>query len=202
VTFRNMELTKNEKKILKLLLVNSRANDSEIASQLGISSQAVGKIRKKLESTVIDSYTVNINYAKLGITTFAIAIAKLTKEGLDKGQLEIEQELLSIPHVINVYRIPKLSATHIILYGFKDLKELDNFFYSPKIRQQLHAYLETQELYTFSHNSLIKKNSIQLFQKAIDDLGVKNSSLEFTEFESFKKKIWTEKNLKTLVVEK
>jgi DNA-binding Lrp family transcriptional regulator len=144
-----MILTKNEKKTLKLLLLNSRMNDSDIASELGISSQAVGKIRKNLESTVIDSYTLNINYSKLGITTFAIAIAKLTKEGLHKGQLEVEQELLSIPHVINVYRIPKLSATHIILYGFSDLKELENFFYSPKISKQLHTYLETQEFIPF-----------------------------------------------------
>ena len=184
-----MEFTKNEKKTLKLLLVNSRINDSEIAIKLGISSQAVGKIRRKLESTVIDSYTLNVNYFKLGITAFAIAVAKLTKEGLDKGQLEIEQELLSIPHVISVYRIPKLSATHIILYGFKDLKELDSFFYSPKIRQQLHNYLETQELHTFSHNSLIKNSPTQLFHKIIDELGVKNSEAVFTEIERFKKKM-------------
>jgi DNA-binding Lrp family transcriptional regulator len=186
-----MELTKNEKNMLKLLLVNSKMNNSEIALKLHISSQAVGKIRRKLESTIIESYTVNINYSKLGITTFAMAIAKLTKDGLDKGQLEVEHELLSIPHVLNVYRIPKISATHIILYGFKDIKELDNFFYSSKIRKQLHAYIENLELYTFSHNSLVKKNSIQLFQKAIDELGVKPSAMEITEFESFKKKILT-----------
>jgi len=199
---KKMELTKNEKKILKLLLDNSRINDSEIASKIGISSQAVGKIRRKLESTIIDSYTVNLNYSKLGITIFAIAVAKLTKEGLDKGQLEVEQELLRIPHVINVYRIPKLSATHIIMYGFSDINELDNFFYSPKIRNQLHNYIETQELFTFSHNSLIKKNSTQLLHKAIDELGLKSSTLGFTELANFKKRFLVEENKRRPVLER
>jgi len=184
-----VELTKNEKKTLKLLLDNSRITDSEVASKLGISSQAVGKIRRKLETSVIESYTVELNYSKLGIHIFAIAISKMTKEGLDKGQLEVENELMNSPHVISVYRVPKLSATHIILFGFKDMNELDNFFYSPKIRQQLHNYLETQELFTFSHNSLLKRSPTQLFHKVIDELGVKNSGAAFTEIERFKKKI-------------
>jgi|GEM_PF-395949 len=186
-----LELTKNEKKVLKLLIDNSRISDSDVASKLGISSQAIGKIRRKLESTVIESYSVNLNYAKLGINIFAIAIAKITREGLDKGQLEIEQELLNNPHVINVYRIPKLSSTHVIMYGFKDMNDLDTFFYSPKMRQQLHNYLETQELFTFSHNSLIKKSPSQLFHKVIDELGVKTSGVLFKELEVFKKKVYT-----------
>jgi len=184
-----MDLTKNEKKVLKMLLDNSRVNDSEIASVLNISSQAVGKIRKKLEHSIIEGYTLNINYSKLGINIFALAIAKLTKEGMDKGQLEVEQELLNIPHVIHVYRIPKISSTHIIMYGFSDIQELDKFFYSPQIRQRLHVFIETQELYTFSHNSLIKRSPIQLFHKAIDELGTKNGTLQFNELEFFKKKI-------------
>ncbi|MGV8150850.1 MAG: Lrp/AsnC family transcriptional regulator [Candidatus Woesearchaeota archaeon] len=184
-----MNLTKNEKKVLKLLLDNSRITDSDIASQLKISSQAVGKIRRKLENNIIEGYTINLNYSKIGINMFAMAIARLTRDGLDKGQLEVEQELLRIPHVINVYRIPKVSATHIILYGFSDVQEMDNFFYSPKIRQQLHKFIESQELYTFSNNSLIKKSPLQLFHKAIDDIGTKHLSIQFKEIERFRKKI-------------
>jgi DNA-binding Lrp family transcriptional regulator len=184
-----MELTKNEKKVLKLLIDNSRISDSDMATKLGISSQAVGKIRRKLESTVIDSYTINLNYPKMGITIFAVAIAKINREGLDKGQLEVEQELQKNPHVIRVYRIPKQSSTHLISYGFRDMSELDNFFYSPKMKQGLHNYLETQELFIFSHNSLIKNSSSQLFHKVVDDMGVKNSEIMFHEIEKFKRKL-------------
>jgi DNA-binding Lrp family transcriptional regulator len=184
-----MELTKNEKKVLKLLIDNSRISDSDMALKLGISSQAIGKIRRKLESSVIDSYTLNLNYAKMGVTIFAVAIAKLNRDGLDKGQLEVEQELQKNPHVIRVYRLPKHSSTHLISYGFKDMSELDNFFYSPKIKQGLHNYLETQELFIFSYNSLIKNSSSQLFHKIVDELGVKNSDMMFHEIEKFKKKL-------------
>ena len=184
-----MKLTQNEKKTLKLLLNNSRIPDSEIASKLNISSQAVGKIRRKLEASVIDSYSLNLNYSKLGIQTFAIAIAKLTKGGLDKGELEVEQKLLKNPHIISVYRIPQGSSTHIILYGFVDMAELDDFFHSPKIKNELHNFIETQDLFTFSHHSLIKNSPAQLFHKVINGLGTKVSQITFNEIEKFKERL-------------
>ena len=187
-----MDLNKNEKKVLKLLLDNSRISDSEMASQLSISSQAVGKIRRKLESSIIESYSVNLNYSKLGVGIFAIAISKLTREGLHYGQLEVEQELLSNPHVISAYRIPKVSSTHIIMYGFRDINELDSFFHSTKLREKLHNYIETQDLFTFSCNSLIKKNPVQLFHKMIDELDSKSDAGKkyvFKELELFKKRV-------------
>ncbi|MBW2974133.1 Lrp/AsnC family transcriptional regulator [Candidatus Woesearchaeota archaeon] len=184
-----MKLTRNEKKTLKLLLDNSRISDREIASKLNISSVAVGKIRRKLESQIIESYTLNLNYAKLGIRTFAIAVAKLTKEGLDKGELEVEQKLLRNPHIINVYRIPKGSSTHIILYGFEDMTELDDFFHSLRLKEELHKFIETQELFTFSHNSLIKNSPIQLFHKVVDHLRTRPKGIKFNELENFKKRL-------------
>jgi DNA-binding Lrp family transcriptional regulator len=67
-----MKLTKNEKTVLKLLLDNAKISDSAIAAKLKISSQAVGKIRRKLEKTVIDSYTVNLNYKSVCYFAFKI----------------------------------------------------------------------------------------------------------------------------------
>lgn len=184
-----MKLTQNEKRTLKLLLDNSRITDSEIATQLKITSQAVGKIRRKLESNVIDSYTVNLNYSKLGLQTFAIAIAKITKDGLDKGELEVEQNLMKNPHIINVYRVPKGSSTHVLFYGFKDMNELDEFFHSPKMKKEIHSYIETQDLFPFSHNSLIKNDPNQLFHKVLDSLAQKKSDIVFAELENFKKRL-------------
>lgn len=184
-----MRLTGNEKRTLKFLLNNARITDSEIASKLKISNVAVGNIRRKLESSIIKSYNVEINYAKLGIQTFAIGIAKLTNEGLDRGELEVEQKLLKTPNIINVYRIPRGNSTHIILYGFEDMNELDNFFHSPKLKQELHRAIETHELFIFSHNSLIKQNPIQLITKAIDNFNEKTKEIKFNEFENFKKRL-------------
>ncbi len=172
------------------MLKNSRVTDSEIASQLKISSQAVGKIRRKLEKTVIDSYTLNLDYYKLGVRIFAISIAKLTKEGMDRGELEVEDYLLKNPHIVNVYRIPKGSSSHIILYGFQDMNELDDFFHSSEMKENLHNYIETQELFTFSHNSLIKNSPMQLFYKAIDNIGdSRDPEIKFSELEKFKRRL-------------
>ena len=174
-----MKLTKNEKKTLKMLLDNSRISDSEIASNLKISSQAVGKIRRKLETSVIDSYSTNLNYSKLGIQTFAIAIARIKRNGLDKTEVEAERNLLKNANVINVYKVPKGSSTHFILYGFRDMNELDEFFHSTKTRREMHDLIEIQELLTFSHNSLIKNSPKQLFHKVVNDSGNKLSAVQF-----------------------
>jgi len=186
-----MRLTKNEKKALKLMLENAKISDSSIAKKLKISSQAVGKIRRKLESTVIDSYTLNLNYAKLGINAFAIALAKLTEEGLDKGELEVEEILLKTPHIIQIFRLPSGSYTHAIVYGFRDVSELDDFFHSVKQKQELHNYIENKELFTFSHHSLIKNSPTLLFHKVIDELGLSNprGGFGFKEIENFKMRL-------------
>ncbi len=97
--------------------------------------------------------------------------------------------VLYTPQIISVYRIPRGRATHIILYGFRDGIELDDFFYSPGLKQKLHGFIETQELFTFSHNSLVKNNPLQLFHKVIDGLGTSVSTLKFNEIETFKKRM-------------
>ncbi|MFA5856936.1 MAG: Lrp/AsnC family transcriptional regulator [Candidatus Pacearchaeota archaeon] len=186
-----MKITKNEKKILKLLLLDAKISDIALAKELKISSQAVGKIRKKLESTIIESYSINLNYSKLGINLFAITHSKLTPEGLDKGELEIEEKLLEEPNIIQINRLPSGNSTHIILYGFKDMVELDDFFHSPKKKHELHKYIETKDIFTFSNHSLIKNNPRQLFEKVIEETSCENieTTSYFKELENFKKKI-------------
>lgn len=184
-----IKLSKNEKKTLKLLIENSRTSDSEIANKLKISSQAVGKIRKKLEETIIDSYTVNLKYEKLDITTFAIAIAKMTSEGLDKGHLEVEQILLKDENILQIYRLPRGTETHVLIMGFKDIDDMDDFFHSNKKINEIHKYLQTKEMYTFSHNSLIKNNPNQLFNKVIDSLDTPQRKVAFSELENFKRRL-------------
>jgi DNA-binding Lrp family transcriptional regulator len=187
-----MRLNKNERKTLKLLLTNAKISDSTIANQLRISSQAVGKIRKKLESTLIKSYSLNVDYAKLGIQTFAIALAKITQEGLEEGELEIEQKLLKCSHIISVYRIPSGSSTHIIMYGFKDMAEMEDFFHSSAKKNELHRFIENQQLFNFSHNSLIKNDPVPLLHKAIDALNKEEfqNNSGFREIENFRKRNW------------
>lgn len=172
----DMKLTKNEKRMLKLLLEDAKISDSAIAKRLKISNQAVGKIRRKLEGSIIESYTVNLNYSRLGINAFAIALAKITDIGLAKGEEKVEGALLSTPHVIQILRLPHGSYTHALVYGFRDIAELDEFFHSPEQKRILHNYIENKELFTFSHNSFVKNSPNLLFHKIIDELGLGNGN--------------------------
>mgnify|MGYP006220982933 CR=1 FL=1 len=184
-----IKLTKNEKKVLNILLKNAKTSDSQIAQKLKISSQAVGKIRRRLEDKVIDSYTIQLKYPKIGIETFAISLSKITEIGLEEGELEIEQKLLQSPNIIQVYRLPNAESTHIILYGFRDISEMDDFFHAPKNKEGLHKFIKSTQLYTFSHNSHIKNDPAQLFNKIIDEMETHPKNGEIREIERFKRRM-------------
>ena len=85
-----MWLTKNEKKVLKLLIDDAKLSDTFIANKLNISSQAIGRIRKKLEEDIIKNYTLELDLSELGINSFFMCKVKLTPEGkcLDKKEIE------------------------------------------------------------------------------------------------------------------
>ncbi|MCK4491489.1 MAG: winged helix-turn-helix transcriptional regulator, partial [Candidatus Altiarchaeales archaeon] len=76
-----MKLIRNEKGVLKFLIENGRVSDKEISRKLDITSQAVGKIRRKLEASgIIKGYSTIVDYEKLGINVMAIALFKFTPE--------------------------------------------------------------------------------------------------------------------------
>ena len=156
--------TKNEKKTLKLLIEDGRISDTDIAEKLKITKQAVGKIRKKLEQKgIIKGYSTELDYNKLGIQTFALAIAKLNSNGWEElGDLGTEQLLQDTPHIVSAYRIPEGNSTHILLFGFRDLNSLDRYF--SIMRDKFFDYFSNEKLYIFSHYSLIKDSPVQLFR--------------------------------------
>ena len=174
-----VKLTSNEKKTLKFLLKNGRITDTDIAEKLKITKQAVGKIRKKLEDNgIIKGYVPEIDYGKMGITTFAVSILQFkTKAWEDFGEFGIEEKLINTPNIISVFRVPEGSSTHIALYGFKDFSELVRFFHVMKTANSLNQYIELQKIYTFSNHSFIKNSPTKLFMKIIDDMGKDKSLL-------------------------
>lgn len=190
-----MHLTKNEKLALKLLIKNGRISDTDIARKLKITTQAVGKIRRKLETNgYIKGYSAVVDYGKLGVNTFALAMIKFTLKGWeDLGELGIEKNLIGNPYIINAFRIPEGDPTHIVLYGFKDIDELDSYFRSLRTKQPTNKYMQTQKVYVFSQHSLIKDTPMDLFHKVIDEMTngkkIKPKQLHFDEIERFKEKL-------------
>lgn len=166
-----MKLNRNDRRVLDCLLDNSRMTNTEIASRLKITSQAVGRIRKRLEEHIISGYTLNLNYAKAGLQTFAIAIAKMTRKGLEEGEVEVERRLKNLPNLMNIYRIPYGGSTHILLYGFPSIEAFDSFFNDPASRKEFHDLIETQQLFTFSHHSILKEDPTALLRKILMENG-------------------------------
>ncbi len=169
-----MKLTKNERKTLKLLIENAKLTDTEIADQLKITKQAVGKIKKKLEEQkIIKNHTVEIDYKKLGIDVFAIALLKHTpKEGDALRPDQIENELLKSSNTINIFKLSEGFLTYLVLYGFKDIVEMDKYFKPSQClickKNNSNCCLDVQKIHVFSNESIIKNNPAMLLHQAID----------------------------------
>lgn len=191
-----MRLTKNEKLTLKFLIKNGRVPDADIARKLKITTQAIGKIRRKLEKLgIIKNYSAVIDYGMIGINTFALAILKLTMKCWEElGEMGIAKQILNSPHIINVYRIPEGSATHIGLYGFRNLEEMDRYFHIIQTSPSYNKYIEIQKIYIFSNHSLIKESPAQILNLVLEEMGkdkISAKQLPFVEIEKFKERLKT-----------
>ena len=61
-------------------------------------------------------------------------------------------ERIGGPNIINFYRIPEGDVTHIVVYGFRSLDELDYYFH---VLQTERGHIsEIRKLYIFSAKSL------------------------------------------------
>lgn len=168
-----MKLTKNDKFVLKALVEEGRLTDAEIARKLKISLQGVRKIRQKLESKgIITGYKASVDYEKLGIHNFAIALLRVTPEAWEKFKGMDINNRLAHTNVIKFYRIPRGEISHVIVYGFRDMKELNNFFQLMQERQSKH--LQIVKVYTFSNENFGKKSADELVKWVLDD---KNNGL-------------------------
>lgn len=165
-----MDLTRNERRVLEFLIKNGRAADTELSEKLNITSQAVGKIRKKLETEgVIKGYSTIIDYEIIGIKVFAVALFKFIPEVWKSLKDHDIDERIRGPNIINFYRVPEGDVTHIVVYGFRSLDELDYYFH---VLQTERGHIsEIRKLYIFSAKSLKKHSPEDLYIKVLKEWG-------------------------------
>ena len=98
------KLTKNDQEVLKSIIQHAKIPDKEIAEKMGISPQAVFKIRHKLESLgIIKGYQPILDLKKLGIKVMVILIIKLRPEVWDEySDIQISERIKKIPYVLYV----------------------------------------------------------------------------------------------------
>ena len=138
----NIILDDLDKEILKILSVKGAISHRKIAKDLERSPVTISKHIKELEDKgIINGYTININYEKLGYDI--IAMIELT---ISKGKmLEVERDIAHYPNIFAVYDI---TGTYdaIILARFKTRSELSGLLkiinsYDYVVRTNTHIIL-------------------------------------------------------------
>lgn len=118
-----MQLEETDKKILDVLVENSRLSLRQIAKKAGVSVATVMHHMKKMEKeNVIKKYTTKIDYEKIGFDFVVIIEIRVSKGKL----FEVERRVASHANIFAVYDITG-PFDSLVLARFKTRKHLDDF---------------------------------------------------------------------------
>lgn len=172
------KLTENDKEVLRQIIEQSKIPDSRIAEDMGISPQAVFKIRAKLEQLgIIKGYTPIIDFKKIGIKILALLVLKFKPTVWDRYSDDlISERITKIPYIIGAYRVADAQASHILLIGFRDTEQKEN--YIAQIQTKYANEIEIKDIYNFSVDKIITQNPIGLLNEIID-------KTDFSKYELF-----------------
>ena len=161
-------LTKNDQEVLKSIIQQAKIPDTDIAKKMGISPQAVFKIRHKLEELgIIKGYTPILDLKLLGINIMVLLVIKLTPDVWDQySDAEISERIKQIPYVINAYRVPESNVTHILMMAFRDLEQMDK--YLAKMQTKFAREIDIQHVYPFATDKVITESPIGLLYEILD----------------------------------
>lgn len=161
-----MRLNQNECMVLKLLNENSGQTNVKISEQVGITPQAVGKIKKKLEENgVIREYTLSVDFEKIGVNTLAVALFSYAEDTPKEQKEKDRVECLNKPNIISYCKIPEGDITHIVMYGFRNLNELEEHLQQRQEKRGKTSSLK--RLYIFSNKGLIKNSTKALISSLL-----------------------------------
>jgi DNA-binding Lrp family transcriptional regulator len=161
-------LTKNDQEVLKSIIQHAKIPDTDIAKKMGLSPQAVFKIRHKLEASgIIKGYQPILDLKKLGIDVMVILVIKLTPEVWEEhSDVKISERIQQIPYVINAYRVLESKASHVLIMGFRDLAQMDK--YLAKMQTTFSREIEIKNIYPFAPEKVITQSPVGLLYEILD----------------------------------
>ena len=168
-----MWLTKHEKEVLKLLLENTRLSDTSISEKLNISSQAIGRIRKRLEEDIIQGYTLNLDSKMLELNIIAIIKFNIINCKTETIK-EIENEIVKQPRVIFFLRTMSGDNGYILVSGYKNLGELEESLKEKKKIKHFIDCCSVKEVITLPSTNVLKHSNTEIYKDLIDSCGIKN----------------------------
>ena len=171
-----MWLTKHEKEVLKLLLEDGKLSDTSMAEKLKISTQAIGRIRKRLEEDVIKKYSVELDTKMLGLNL--IAIIKFNLVNCESKIIkEIEEEIKVLPRVFFFLKTMSGDNGYILVSGYKTMEELEKTLEEKKNSKNLNNFCVVKEVITLPSTNVFKRSSVGLYKDLIDSCGVKHAEM-------------------------
>jgi len=118
-----MELDKLDKKIVNILIENSKLSYRQIAKKVGVSVATIMHRIKRLEKeNIIKKYTTTIDYEKLDFDMEVMINIRVSKGKL----FQVEKKIATHPNVYAVYdKTGHFDAT--VMARFRSRKSMDNF---------------------------------------------------------------------------
>ena len=163
-----VKLTKNEQKVLKSIINRDKISDTSIAGGMKISQQAVNQIRSRLEKLgVITGYSPIIDFEKIGIHVLVIIGINISHKVWEKNkEWDVEQKIKKIPYIYQAYRTAGRDVSHILMLGFKDGRQRDEFL--KKLQNTFEDQLDIKWSYSISVKDIILQDPIVLLYQIID----------------------------------
>ena len=118
-----MEPDQTDKKILNVVISNSRLSYRQIAARTGVSVATVMHHINKLEKeNVIEKYAAKLDYEKIGYDIEVMIEIRISKGRL----LDVEKKISVNPNVFAIYDV---TGTYdaVILARFKTRRQMDTF---------------------------------------------------------------------------
>ena len=118
-----MKLEETDKKILNILVENSRLSLRQIAKQADVSVATVMHHLRYLEKEgIIRKYTTKLDYEKMGYDVEVMIEIRISKGKL----LEVEKKIMMHPNVFAVYDVTG-AFDALVLARFPTRRKMDNF---------------------------------------------------------------------------
>ena len=148
-----MELEETDKKILNILVENSRLSLRQIAKKANVSVATVMHHTRRLEKEkIIEKYTAKFDYEKIGYD-----VEVMIELRISKGKLfEVEKRIANNPNVFAIYDVTG-PFDAVILARFPTRRQMDNFL--KKI--QTYEFVERTETKLILNT--IKEENIAVF---------------------------------------
>ena len=164
------KLTEHDKDVLRKIIEYSKIPDSRIAEDIGISPQAVFKIRTKLEELgIIKGYSPIIDFKKIGISVIVVLIIRVKPDVWNRyPDYAVSERIAKIPYIISAYRVADARASHILMIGFKDTDQKEHYISNMQTKSA--DQIEIRDVYTFSVDQIIvDHNPIGLLNEIIGE---------------------------------